>query len=199
MDTPKFLYAPLLSACLALTSCGHPPMITARLDEEKSLGANEAILVVGNRSDANLVWGRVSVTDGIATPIPKFNEQYLFDGDNSDFSVWKIGDLAQRPTLGIVYYRVGGIPYKPCGEALMPVVTLSPGELVYVGNHDYKVESAIVKINWHSSLEGAAIAVRNAYPDVHATLVERPLEFYKSSETCDPLDIRIPVYLPRRR
>lgn len=185
---------------LAVTAGCNPNVLRlASQESDKVVGNNEALLIVGNHSDARLGWGRVTVDESnIARPV--FNQLSIHDGNKSRFTVWKVGNLERARTVGLTGVGVGTRNFEPCGDALMPIMSLAPGEVVYVGDFKYQMTDKKLTMQWSFDTEAATNSVKEQWSvEASSRMTERRLDFAKTTALCgEQTIITIPIYLPRR-
>lgn len=199
MKSKSVLALTLAAAALTnIAGCANPNVMKlASLESSRSMGDDEALLVVGNLSDAKLAWDRVSVEGGVSKPLDGLK---LYDSSTARFSVWKVGNLKNLRTLGLAYAIVDTRHFRPCGNGLMPVVSLAPGEVVYVGDFDHQITAGKMSMQWSFNTAAATESVKTQWSsDVASRLVEKRFAFVKTTAECGTGGtVTIPIYLPGR-
>lgn len=199
MKSKTVLAIALAAAALTnLAGCANPNVMKlASLESSRSLGDDEALLVVGNLSNAKLAWDRVSIENGASKPLDGLK---TYDSSTARFSIWKVGNLRSLRTIGLAYAISDTRYFRPCGDGLMPVVSLAPGEVVYVGDFDHQITAGKMSMQWSFSTPAATESVKKQWSsEAGSRLIERRLDFVKTAAECGTGGtVTIPIYLPGR-
>lgn len=176
----KCLLFPLIGF---LAGCGNlNPMYANRVAKTANLAPNEALLIVGHMRAVYPAWDRVIVEGDRVGRLPAFNgKNAVLDETAPRFTVWRLKNVSPETALGIVSIGTGSKGYKPCGDARMPVVKLSPQEVIYVGDIDYSLIDNKLVMSWKFSSEEAKEYLKSEMPSAVGKFEERPLTLIKTS------------------
>lgn len=189
---------PLSAIVVIVTGCTTPNLMHAnRYAKSQDLAADEAILVVGQATKVFPAWDRVVVEgDRVKKLHAPGGRSPVMDIDSPRFAVWRLKNVLPGMKVGIVSIGTGSAAYYACEGAKMPVATISPQEVVYVGDLDYSLENGKLLVHWRSSFSEAKKHLRQEIPKSAEKLQERTVTFLESDAACPGGATTIPIYIP---
>lgn len=189
--------AVLLILALAAGGCG----VSSNIKRGEGLGLDNesAVLFLGVTPAYRVHLLRGNVVNGVwERPTVDTPEVNIIA--ESGYIFVKVKPTTEAKRLGVSLVFPEGRMFGPCQDSIVPVFTLNPGTISYVGDLQYTYSGAQLRYDYTVDEDKARAFLRANYPNSEVAMTTIPMTPMKVKSTvCNPRTITIPIYMPGPR